>query len=138
MSFTNYTCQALLNSLFGKSSNFGALASAPTVYVALFTTKPGEDGTGGVEVSGGGYARQSTAAIDWTAATLADPSEVSNANAIDFGTTTASWGTVTSVGLFDALTGGNCLLAADLSSSKSIGSGDNVSFPAGELKLRAD
>ncbi|MFP3344634.1 hypothetical protein R0J87_19345, partial [Halomonas sp. SIMBA_159] len=32
MSFSNYTNQALLNSLFGKTSNFGALASAPTIY----------------------------------------------------------------------------------------------------------
>jgi hypothetical protein len=138
MSFSNYAAQALLNSFFGKTSNFGALASAPTLYVALFNTKPGEDGTGGTEVSGGGYAREQTASSDWNSATNADPSEVTNANAIDFGTTTGSWGTVTSVGLYDAATGGNMLLAADLTSSKSVASGDAVEFPAGELKIRAD
>lgn len=138
MSFSNYTNQAILNSLFGKTSNFGALASAPTWYVALFTTKPGEDGTGGTEVSGGGYARESTASTDWNAATLADPSELTNANAIDFGTTTASWGTVVAVGFYDASTGGNFLGAFDLTTSKAVNNGDAVSFPAGELKLRAD
>lgn len=138
MSFSIHTCQALLNSLFGKTSNFGALGSAPTMYVALFTTRPNEDGTGGTEVSGGGYARQATASTDWSTATAADPSEISNANPIDFGTTTASWGTVTSVGLYDAATGGNLLFAADLSSSKAVGNGDAVQIPAGELKIRGD
>lgn len=138
MSFSNYSAQALLNSFFGKTSNFGALASAPTIHVALFNTKPGEDGTGGTEVSGGGYARVETAASDWNNATNADPSEVTNANEIDFGTATASWGTVTSVGFYDAGTGGNMLFAADLTSSKSVGEDDAFKFPVGELKLRAD
>lgn len=138
MSFSNYTNQAILNSLFGKTSNFGALGSAPTMYVALFTTKPGEDGTGATEVSGGSYAREATAATDWNTASNADPSELTNANDIDFGTTTASWGTVVAAGLYDASTGGNFLGAFDLTTSKTIGNGDAVSFPAGEFKLRAD
>ena len=138
MSFSNYAAQAFLNSFFGNTSNFGALASAPTVHIALFNTKPGEDGTGGTEVSGGSYARQSTAASDWNDATNADPSEATNATEIDFGTATAAWGTVTSVGFYDASTGGNMLLAADLTSSKTIDSGDAFVFPIGELKIRAD
>ena len=138
MSFSNYTNQAILNSLFGKTSNFGALGSAPTIYVALFTTKPGEDGTGETEVSGGSYARVTTAATDWNDATNADPSEVTNANEISFGTATAGWGTVTAVGFYDASTGGTMLLAADLTTSKTINNGDAFVFPAGELKIRAD
>lgn len=138
MSLSNYAAQALLNSFLGKTSNFGALASAPTIYVALFTTKPAEDGTGGTEVSGGSYAREQTAASDWDAASLADPSEAANANDIDFGTTTASWGTVVAAGFYDAATNGNMLAAFDLTASKVINNGDAVKFPAGELKVRFD
>src|SRR5260221_5898206 len=38
-----------------KGTAFGAAPA--TVYVALFTTAPADDGTGAVEVSGGCYAR---------------------------------------------------------------------------------
>lgn len=138
MSLSNYTAQALLNSLFGKTSNFGALASAPTIYVALFTTQPAEDGTGGTEVSGGSYARVSTAAGDWNAATSADPSLLDNANAITFPQATGSWGTVTSFGLYDASSGGNFLGASALDTNKSPTSGDTPEFAAGELNLTLD
>src|SRR4051812_12603217 len=39
---------------------FGATAFTPpvTYYLALFTTPPNEAGVGGVEVTGGGYARK--------------------------------------------------------------------------------
>lgn len=36
--------------------------------LALYTTAPADDGTGGVEVSGGGYAVVSLGATDWNAA----------------------------------------------------------------------
>jgi hypothetical protein len=62
MSFFNRTAQALLNSLFGKASNFGALGSAPTLHVGLSSTAPNEDGTGITEPAGGGYARVATVA----------------------------------------------------------------------------
>lgn len=43
-SFANRTAQALLNSLFGKTSNFGALASAPTIYVSRMASFLAWDG----------------------------------------------------------------------------------------------
>lgn len=138
MPLSNYTVQALLNSLFSKTSNFGAMASAPTLYVALFTTKPGEDGTGGTEVSGGGYAREATTAADWNTATLADPSVIDNANAIDFGTATADWGTITAAGLYDAATGGNMIIAGDLAANKTITNGDSFQFAVGDFNITLD
>lgn len=138
MSFSNRTAQALLNAMFGKTSNFGALASAPTIYVALFTTAPGEDGTGGTEVSGGSYARVATVGADWNAATLADPSLIDNANAITFPTASGAWGTVTSFGLYDAATVGNYLGGGALGTSKAPTTGDTPRFSAGELNVTLD
>ena len=52
--FTDYLEDKVLDHVFG-----GTAYTAPsTLYVALFTVSPGDDGTGGTEVSGGAYARQ--------------------------------------------------------------------------------
>src|SRR5260221_10682136 len=50
---STYLEDKLLNWM--KGTAFGAAPA--TVYVALFTTAPADDGTGGVEESGGSYAR---------------------------------------------------------------------------------
>ncbi len=138
MSFGNRTAQALLNSLFGKTSNFGALASAPAIYVALSTTAPAEDGTNVTEPSGNGYARVLANAATWDAATLADPSLTDNATAITFPQATGAWGTCTHFALYDAATSGNYLGAAALTTSKSPTSGDTPRFAAGELDITLD
>lgn len=65
---SDYAAIALLNSLFGKTSNFGALASAPTIYVRLWTVLPNSAGTGGTECVGTGYAAEATVAGDWNVA----------------------------------------------------------------------
>jgi hypothetical protein len=92
---SDYFENAVLNTLRNVS-----LAVA-NVYVALVTTLPGEDATGGVEVSGGGYAR--------TALTFNAPSAGSMSSAADvvFPQATAGWGTVVGFGLYDASSGGN-------------------------------
>lgn len=141
MSFANRTAQALLNSLFGKTSNFGALASAPTIYVGLSSTTPTETGTNVTEPSGGSYARVATAASDWNAATDADPSVVDNANAIEFPAATADWvsaANLTHFVLYDASSGGNFLGAGALSVAKPVLDGDTASFPAGSLTVSLD
>lgn len=141
MSFSNYTAQAVLNALFGKTSAFGALASAPTIYVALSSTTPTETGTNVTEPSGGSYARVATAASDWNAATSADPSVVDNANAIDFPTATADWLTgsnLTHFALYDAASAGNFLGFGALDTAKPVLNGDTASFAAGALDVTLD
>ena len=91
MSFGNRTAQALLNALFGKTSNFGALATAPAIYIGLSSTTPAEDGTNVTEEGAGGYARVLVVAASWNAATLADPSLLDNSVAITFAIATADW-----------------------------------------------
>ncbi len=141
MSFSNYAAQALLNSLFGKTSAFGALASRPTLYVGLSSTTPAENGSGVTEPSSGGYARVATDPADWDAATSADPSVVDNAEVIDFGTASGAWLSATNLThavIFDASTGGNVIAAGALATPKPVISGDPVSFPAGTLTLSLD
>lgn len=126
---SDYAENALLDWICGE----GALADI-TTHVALFTAAPSDAG-GGTEVSGGSYARVATTPADWNAAASGAKD---NANALTFPTATASWGTVTHFGLFDAASGGNLLAWAALSASKTVGSGDIARFAAGALDLTAD
>jgi len=101
-------------------------------YLALFTTDPGETGSGTeVSTSGTAYARQSVAF------TVTD-NTASNSAAVEFPTATASYGTVTHVAVFDASTAGNMIAYAALSSSKSIDTGDVLRVPAGDLDITLD
>jgi hypothetical protein len=117
----------VLDLLTGKSPS-------ATRYVGLYTAAPSDSG-GGTEVSGGSYARKSTAAADWEAAS---GGATQNANAITFVTPTGNWGTVTHFGIFDAATAGNLLYWGALASQKTIDSGDTASFAAGALDLTED
>ena len=141
MSFSNYTAQAVLNALFGKTSNFGALAAAPAIHIGLSSTTPNEDGTNVTEPSGGGYARVVTAAADWNAATLADPALSDNANAITFPTATADWlasANLTHFVAYDAVSAGNFLGAGALTVPKPVKNGDTAEFAAGDLDWTLD
>jgi hypothetical protein len=125
MSFTNYTENAVLGHIFG-STTFTKPANR---FVALFTAAPGETG-GGTEATGGSYAR--LAAGNFTVSGTA-PTAATNGAALEFATATASWGTITHVGIFDASTGGNLLAYAALTTSRAVASGDVFRFPAGDL-----
>lgn len=126
MSFSNYLENKVMLHVFG-----GTSYTAPsTLYVGLYTTDPGEGNTG-TEVSGGSYARQAAAF------TVTD-NLASNTAAIEFPTATGSWGTVTYVGVSDALSGGNLLASGALTTSKTISSGDVFRIPTGDLDLTLD
>lgn len=100
-----------------------------TVYIALFTAAPNDAG-GGTEVTGGSYARKAETASFTVAGTA---TRASNTAAITFVTATASWGTVTHVGIFDAVTGGNLLFHGALTASRVVDNGDTFSFAADAL-----
>lgn len=141
MSFSNYTAQALLNSLLGKTSNFGALASAPAIYVGLSSTTPTETGTNVTEPSGGAYARVLVNAAGWNAATSADPSLADNVSAITFPTATADWlsaANLTHFVIYDAASAGNFLGASALTVAKAVTNGDTAEFAAGDLDWTLD
>ena len=123
MSFTNFLETEILDHVFA-----GAAYTAPsTKYIGLFTAAPGETG-GGTEVSGSAYARQSMAFSTSGATT-------SNSAAVEFPTATGSWGTITHVGIFDAVSSGNLMVYATLTASKAIATGDVFRVPAGDLDI---
>ena len=108
-------------------------ATRPTAwYVALFTSNPAEDASGTeVSTSGTAYARQSvTFSVSGNTAT--------NTAAIEFPTATASYGTVTHVGVFDASSAGNLIAYAALTTSKAIDTGDVFRVPSGDLDITLD
>jgi hypothetical protein len=126
MSFSNYLETELLDHVFAGN----AYASPSTVYVGLFTTNPDEDGSG-TEVSGGSYARQAgTFSVTGNTATTTA--------AIEFPTATGTWGTVTHIGIYDAVSAGNLLAYAALTTSKSIASGDVFRIPTGDIDITLD
>jgi len=107
-----------------------------TVYVALYTAAPSDAG-GGTEVSGGSYARVAVT-NNSTNFPAASGGAKSNGTEITFETATASWGTVVAFGIFDAATAGNLLLWADLTTNKTIDSGDTAKFAVGDLDYTED
>lgn len=130
----------------------GATAGAGTgpanLYVALFTTNPTDTG-GGVEVSGGSYARVTvvsslanwagTQAAGSTIASSGTTGTTSNNAAITFPSPTANWGTVTGFGIFDAATTGNLLIWGALTTQKTVNNGDAApSFAAAALSFQID
>ena len=126
MSFSNTFETRVLTWVFT-----GSTATRPTAwYVALFTSAPSDTG-GGTEVSGGGYARQS---VSFTVS----GDTASNSAALEYPTATASYGTVTHVGVFDASTAGNLIAYAALTTSKAIDTGDVLRLPAGDLDITLD
>ena len=123
MSFSDYLENKVLAYVFSGT----AFTQPGTKYLALYTSAPSDAG-GGTEVSGNGYARQSIAFT-----TTINQSSITSA--VEFPTATASWGTITHIGVFDASTSGNLLAWAALAASKTIASGDVFRVNAGELDI---
>ena len=98
-----------------------AYTSPATAYVALYTGAPGPSG-GGTEVTGGSYGRQAC-----TFGAAANGS-LTNSAPCTFPQATLAWGTITSFGIFDAATNGNLLYYGNLTASKTINSGDQLTF----------
>lgn len=140
---TDYLENKLIDQLFrGQAYTFPT-----TLYVGLLTAAPSDTG-GGTEVSGGAYARVGVASslANWagtqgattTVASSGATGTTSNNGAVTFPTPSASWGTVTHVGIYDALSGGNLLIYAAVGTSKLVNNGDPVDFPVSQLSFQID
>ena len=128
MSFSNTFETHVLNYVFTATS-----VTRPTAwYLALFTSNPAEDASGTeVSTSGTAYARQSVSfSVSGNLAT--------NSAAVEFPTATASFGTVTHIGVFTASSGGDLIAYSALSASKAISTGDVFRVPAGDLDITLD
>lgn len=135
--FSDRSENAILNSIFGKTSDFGVLASAPTIYLALCTAAPNDASTGSTltEANYTSYARKQTSASDWG---TASGGSISNSGELAFPQATGGSSTVTHVALVDASSGGNVIAWGALSSSLAVSSGITPRFQAGQLSLSLD
>lgn len=104
-----------------------------TLYAALYTVAPTESG-GGVEVSGGSYARVSVTnnLTNFPAATLGTKS---NGTSIVFPTATASWGQVTSFGLHSHATNDALVVWGMLDDELVVTNGTTPTFPPASLSF---
>lgn len=109
MALSTFLRNALLDHYLG-----GSAYTQPTVRISLHTADPGI--TGASEVAGGSYARKPP-----TFSAAAAGSKASSAD-IDFTVMPAC--TVTHVGIWDALSGGNFLQGGALAASKVVNAGD--------------
>ena len=107
-----------------------------TVYVALYTVAPTDAG-GGTECTGGSYARKDVT-NNVTNFPAASSGAKSNGVEIAFVQATASWGTVVAFGIFDAVTAGNLLYWATVTTNKTIDNGDTAKFAVGDLDITED
>lgn len=123
MAFTSYTDNKLIDHLLGS----GTYSKPSGLYVALYVGDPASGGTE-VSTSGSAYSRQS-------AAFTISGGAASNTSQLQWSAATSSWGTITHVAIFDASTSGNRLVDAQLSTSKTIGTGDVLQIPAGDLDV---
>jgi hypothetical protein len=141
---TDYTENKLIDWLLRGQ----AFTPPATVYIGLLTAAP-SDSAAGTEVSGGSYARVAVTSslANWagtqsagsTSASSGTGGTTSNNGTITFPAPTANWGVVTHIGIYDASSGGNLLISAALTTSKTINNGDSApSFAAGSLTFQID
>jgi hypothetical protein len=100
------------------------------VYVGLHTAAP----TGGNEIAGGAYARQS---FVYTLSG-ANPKTASNSGTIQFPTATTNWGVITHAAIWSASTGGSILATMPLVDAKDIAIDDVFRFLTGKLSVVVD
>ncbi len=141
MSLTYAAGNAMLAYNFGRS----AYTVPATLYFGLATNSSGTltiADTTATEPTTGSYARvaytNSTGVSVWTApapATIGGvlSSATSNVSAVTFPESTASWGTITYVCLFDASTSGTLWWFDQLTASKLVQTGTIVQFVAGAI-----
>jgi hypothetical protein len=103
-------------------------------YVGLCSTTTDDTQTGGMEITGTGYARQSIT----FGATSSPGGQTSNTSAVTF-TAGAAWGTAVDLIICDAATGGNRLWHGPLNASRNFqANGDSLTIPVGALTLTLD
>lgn len=124
---SNYLENKLLDHVLRNTS----YTSPTTTYVGLYTSNPDEGNTG-TEVSGGSYARQPLSV------TTASGGIVTSSADVTFPQATASWGTISHIGILDALTSGNLLMYTALTTSKTIDEGDILKISTGSLTASLD
>ena len=144
MLITTAKSASLLGNIVGKSANV-QIGSNENCWLGLFTTKPGSDGTGGVEVSSTGtnYSRVEIHSLMTASGRSAVNSADINFNAAinpsdPDAQTGADWGTITAFGLFTSRTGSTLYAWGELDSSVTVSTQNTLHFLAGDFELFLD
>ena len=134
-SLSNYAERKVLNHIFGGATSGQPFTAPTTLYLGLFTVPPGDDNSG-TEVVGGSYARVAVTntVANWPEVTGTDQAKT-NANAIQYPTATADWGTVVAVGIYDAATAGNLIAWGDLNTVQVINTGGDARVAPGAISI---
>ena len=127
MSLSDYAEAKINDELNGKTAY-----TMPTIWIGLSTADPGDDGATLAEPVGNGYARVETSGATWNAGALA-----TNAAAIMFPTASGSWGTISHVVAFDAVSGGNIIRSGALTAPTAITTNQIARFATGALTTSA-
>ena len=130
MAITYYSGNLVLDKNFGGT----AYPEPATYYFGLSTTTIQIDGTGATEPSAGAYARVAFTnnKSNWGTASNAS---LTNSAAITFPESTASWGTITYVGMWDASTAGTLWWFDSLSPARAVASTTTVLFAIGAVTV---
>lgn len=136
MSYSNYLEVQLLDLVFGNTS----FVPSGTLWIALSTTDPTEDGSAIVEpVESSGYSR---AAItndknNWSSAELGS-GLLFNVVDITFPTASGDWGIISHFGIFDQQTSGNMYGCGAVNRAKFVYSGESPTMGSGTLRVYTD
>jgi hypothetical protein len=128
---------SIANSMLDKTFRNQAY-SQPATYIGLTTTNSSDSGAGTeVSTSGTAYARQIVNKVGggspaWSAIS---GGATSNAQAVSFATATGSFGTIVSMGIWDAASAGNLLFYDNSVQDQAVTTGDTVTFPIGDLDI---
>lgn len=129
---TDYLENEILDHILGNS----AYTAPSTLYLGL-ATGVSEAGVITGEPSSGSYARVAVT-NNTTNFPAASNGSKSNGAKFSFPEATGSWGTITHVFISDANSGGNVILYSELTTSKTVDTGDTVSFAIGNLTFTLD
>jgi len=132
MSFTDYMENALLDHIFGGQST----PAVGTLYLALSSTTPSDDGTNFTEPSEASYARAAILANNTNFPAAVAGSIKNGGASISFPKALESWtGPLTHFGIFNAMTNGDLLAYGALTSSQSVVVGNVFTIPVDELVI---
>jgi hypothetical protein len=123
--FSDYMENEIIN--FFLRGNPNNTTPPGAVYLALYTSNPNDDNSG-VEVTGGSYVRQLI--------TFSDPNDgvSANENLLTFPVATATWGTISHVGVMSAQSGGQLLYYGAVTPSNTVAAGGRMEFPIGSIQ----
>ena len=103
--------------------------SPTSVFVALLTGVANAETAAVTEVTGGSYARQGVTFGAQSGGVC------TNSAIITFPTASAGWGTITHIGIYDAVSSGNALYILSLTTPQSVSTGQTASFAVGALQI---